>query len=253
MRELRALLQQDVIAPIRDPERFKKYGLSIPNGILLYGPPGCGKTWIARKLAEELDHFFVELVPSEIASPYIHDSVLRIREAFDKAADRAPSILFVDEFEALAPSRASLGGAQQYKSEEVNELLVHLNACAEKGVFVIGATNEPEKIDPAIRRTGRLDKLVYIGPPDSEARGEMLRMHLSGRPVALDIDCTAIAATLEGYSASDIRFLVDQAARIAIGLNAEISTDMVFAARRGVPASVTAEDEARYRAFVARG
>jgi ATPase family protein associated with various cellular activities (AAA) len=253
MRELRALLEKEVVAPIRDPEPFKKYGLSIPNGILLYGPPGCGKTWIARKLAEEVGHFFVELIPSEVASPYIHDSVLRIREIFDLAAERAPSIVFIDEFEALAPSRADLGGFQQYKSEEVNELLAHLNASAEKKVFVIAATNEPQKIDPAMRRTGRLDKLIYVGPPDAEARAEMLRMHLAGRPVVANLDYAGIAATLEGYSASDIKFLVDQAARAAIEVRAEISGETVLVARARVPPSVTAEDEARYKGFVTRG
>jgi len=253
MHELRALLEKEVVAPIRDPEPFKKYGLSIPNGILLYGPPGCGKTWIARKLAEEVGHFFVELIPSEVASPYIHDSVLRIRELFDLAAERAPSIIFIDEFEALAPSRADLGGSQQYKSEEVNELLVHLNACAEKKVFVIAATNEPQRIDPAMRRTGRLDKIIYVGPPDPEARTEMLRMHLAGRPVVASLDYRGIAATLDGYSASDIKFLVDQAARAAIESKAEISGEILLAARVRVPASVTAADEARYKRFVTRG
>lgn len=253
MHELRNLLEKEVIGPIREPERFKKYGLSIPNGVLLYGPPGCGKTWIARKLSEELGHFFVEVTPSEVASPYIHDTVLRIRELFETAVERAPSVMFIDEFEALVPSRADLGGHQQYKSEEVNEFLTHLNECAAKKVFVIAASNEPDKIDPAVRRTGRLDKLIYVGPPDPEARTEMLRMHLSGRPTTTKFDYDRIAASLEGYSASDIKFLVDQAARVAIESNVEISEGIVLKARDGVPPSVTAAVEAKYKGFVARG
>ena len=95
-------------------------------------PPGCGKTYIARQLAEELGYFFVEIIPSEVASPYIHGSTLRIREAFDQAAEKTPAVVFIDEFEALVPVRAELGGHQQYKSEEVNEFLAHLDSCGEK-------------------------------------------------------------------------------------------------------------------------
>jgi hypothetical protein len=178
MHILKELLVREVVEPIRNPEPYLRYGLSIPNGILLFGPPGCGKTYIARQLAEELGHFFLELIPSELASPYIHQSVIKIREVFSSAAEHAPSVLFIDEFEALVPSRAELGGHQQYKSEEVNEFLAHLNECAQKKIFVIAATNEPHKIDAAVRRTGRLDKLIYVGPPDEEARREMLLLHL---------------------------------------------------------------------------
>lgn len=154
MLELKNLLWKDVIRPLRDPAPFKRYGLTIPNGILLFGPPGCGKTYIARQLAEELGFAFIELIPSEVASPYIHDSVLRIRAIFEKAEGEAPSVIFIDEFEALVPSRADLGGHQQYKSEEVNEFLAHLNSCADKKVLIVAATNEPQKIDAAILRTG---------------------------------------------------------------------------------------------------
>lgn len=253
MRELKDLLQREVIKPLRDPEPFRKYGLTVPNGILLYGPPGCGKTYIARQLAEALGHFFVEIIPSEIASPYIHQSVLRIRELFDTAAAHAPSVVFIDEFEALVPSRAGLGGHQQYKSEEVNEFLAHLNSCTGKQIFVIAATNEPEKIDTAVRRTGRLDKLIYVGPPDVEARAEMLRMHLAGRPVSESLEVRAIVERLEGYSASDIKFFVDEAARSALEREAPISTENLLEALGRVPPSVTKDDEARYKAFTSRG
>lgn len=253
MRELKNLLENEVIRPLRDPEPFQRYGLTVPNGVLLYGPPGCGKTYIARQLAEELGQYFVEIIPSEIASPYIHGSTIRIRDVFETAAEHAPSVLFIDEFEALVPSRAELGGFQQYKAEEVNEFLAHLNSCTEKKIFVIAATNEPQKIDAAVRRTGRLDKLIYVGPPDAEARAEMLRLHLSKRPVDDSLDVFAVADVLVGYSASDIKFLVDEAARFALGRGAPISTETIMEARRRVPPSVTKEDEQRYQGFTSRG
>jgi transitional endoplasmic reticulum ATPase len=253
MHALKALLRREVVAPIRNPEPYRKYRLSIPNGILLYGPPGCGKTYIARHLAEELGHYFVEIIPSELASPYIHQSVIRIRELFDAAAEKAPAVMFIDEFEALVPSRGELGGHQQYKSEEVNEFLAHLNGCSEKKIFVIAASNQPEKIDPAVRRTGRLDKLIYVGPPDTEARREMLALHLEGRPVAADFDLGGLAEGLEGYSASDIRFLVDEAARDALRRGQDITHESFRSAMARVQPSVTPEIEDQYRSIEQRG
>ena len=253
MHALKDLLRREVVDPVRNPEPYRRYGLSIPNGMLLYGPPGCGKTYIARQLAEELGHHFVEIIPSELASPYIHQSVMKIRELFDAAAEQAPAVVFIDEFEALVPTRGELGGHQHYKAEEVNEFLAHLNSCADKKIFVIAATNQPEKIDPAVRRTGRLDKLIYVGPPDAEARREMLLLHLKGRPVAGRFDVGALADSLEWYSASDIRFLVDEAARHALKMAQDITNESFRSAMARVQPSVTPEIEAQYRSIEQRG
>jgi AAA+ superfamily predicted ATPase len=253
MHVLKELLRREVVAPVRNPEPFRKYGLSIPNGILLYGPPGCGKTYIARQLAEELGHYFVEIIPSELASPFIHGSVIKIRDLFDTAAEHAPAVVFIDEFEALVPSRETLGGHQEYKSSEVNEFLAHLNSCAEKNIFVIAATNQPEKIDTAVRRTGRLDKLIYVGPPDDEARREMLVLHLEGRPLAKDFDFGELAKATELYSASDLRFLVDEAARYALTRNEDITYESFRTAMAKIQPSITPKAEARYHSIQQRG
>ncbi len=253
MQELKELLEREVVAPVRDPEPYLRYGLSIPNGILLYGPPGCGKTYIARQLAEELDHYFVEVIPSELAGIHVHETVIKIRELFEAAAEHAPAIVFIDEFEALVPAREGLGGHQQYKSEEVNEFLAHLNACAEKKIFVIAATNRAEKIDAAVRRTGRLDKLIYVGPPDELARREMLALHLERRPVAKGLDLGMLAKALAHYSASDLRFLVDQAARDAFSKREDIGAGSFAVAMERIQPSVPPHVEREYRSIEQRG
>jgi hypothetical protein len=253
MHDLKTLLVREVIEPLRDPRPYRQYRLTIPNGILLYGPPGCGKTHIARQLAEELGHNFIEVIPSELASPFIHQTVIQIREAFDQAAERAPSVIFIDEFEALAPARDGLGGHQQHKAEEVNEFLAHLNNCSERGVFVIAATNQPDRVDPAVKRTGRLDKIIYVGPPDLAARREMLAFHLSGRPLAATLDLRSLANALAGYSASDIRFLVDEAARDAFRGRRQIDDNAFGGALARVAPSVPPEAEARFRSIEQRG
>jgi len=253
MGALKELLRKEVVGPLRRPEIYEKYRIGVPNGILFYGPPGCGKTYMARQLAEELGYFFQDIRPSDIASPFIHSTVTRIRELFDIALEKAPSVLFIDEFDAFVPSRSELSGHQQYKSEEVNEFLANLEGCAARKVLVIAATNAPEKIDPAVRRAGRLDKLVFIPPPDAEARVAMLQFHLQDRPVEPSLDCRGVGVILDGYSASDIRLLVEEAARAACEKAASISTLLLLDAIHRVPPSITPEDEARFRQFQSRG
>jgi transitional endoplasmic reticulum ATPase len=253
MADLKEQLMHEVIGPFKDPELYRRYRVSLPNGILFYGPPGCGKTYIARSLAEELGWSFQYCRPSDVASPYIHDTVSKIRAVFSAATEKAPSIVFIDEFEAFVPARSELGGHQQYKAEEVNEFLANLEGCAERKVLVIAATNEPEKIDPAVRRSGRFDKLIFIAPPDAEARRAMLEFHLRERPIEASLDTAAIATILDGYSASDIKLLVDEASRMALKRAETISASILLAVLERVPASITTSDVQRYSAFRARG
>jgi len=252
MTRLKNLLLEEIIKPLRNPEPYKIYHINIPNGILLFGPPGCGKTFIARQLAEELNYYFLEISPSEIASPFIHDSVLKIRGIFDDAEQHAPSIIFIDEFEAFVPSRSSLGGHQQFKSEEVNEFLHHLNECSEKGIIILAATNEPEKIDNAILRTGRFDKLIYVEPPDLEARIDLLKMYLKNRPQD-PINFEALALSLEGYSCSDVKNILDDSARAAMKLGIPIKQEQIIASIERNPSSLSTEIISKYENMKQRG
>ncbi len=253
MNSLKQLLFHEVIRPMRDPALYKRFRLSAPNGVLLYGPPGCGKTYIAKQLSEELGWNFHEVMASSIGSVYIHGTVLAIRDIFKEAAEKAPSLLFIDEFEGLVPKRGELTGQQQHKAEEVTEFLVHLNECSAKKIFVIAATNEPEKIDEAIRRPGRLDKMIFVGPPDLDAREQALQMYFKDRPVE-KIDVKKFARALEGYPFSDINHIADESARMALKEGKLfISNDHVAQAIRRNPSSLTPASLARFKNFQQRG
>ncbi len=253
MHSLKQMLAEEVIEPLRDPEKFRKYKIEIPNGILLFGPPGCGKTFVAKKLADELNREFIEVSPAAVGSPYIHETGLKIAGLFERAARSAPSVMFVDEFEGLVPSRFSLRGEDQYKAEEVNEWLVQIGTCAERRILFVAATNHPWKLDEAVRRSGRLDKKVYVGPPDILAITEMLRFHLDGRPVSpqLSIDSFAEAIAGQGYSASDLKLLVDEAAKIAMRHGGDVGYEhLEAAAAQKVRPSITDDVQAEYQLFM---
>jgi ATP-dependent 26S proteasome regulatory subunit len=256
MQTLKKLLQDEVIEPLREPDKFRRYGINIPNGILMYGPPGCGKTFVAQRLAAELNYNFYEVSPSAVGSPYIHESCLKIKRLFDSAAASSPALMFVDEFEGLVPARSSLGGEQQYKAEEVNEWLVQIGSCTERKILFVAATNEPWSIDPAIRRSGRLDKKLYVGPPDREAIAEMLRFHLRDRFTSETMNIEEFASNIDGlgYSASDLKLLVDEASKMAMRKDAPISIqDFSKAAFEKVPPSISDEVQTRYSEFIGFG
>ena len=226
MRELKDYLQQRVIFVIKNKEKAEKYKLNTPNGMLLYGPPGSGKSFVAEKFAEETGFNFILIKSSDLASTFIHGSQEKIGRLFKKAEHEAPVVICFDEFDALVPDRSNPGA--QYSAGEVNEFLTQLNNCSKRGIFVIGTTNRPDKIDPAVLRTGRIDKQVYVPLPDKEARGEMFLIHLQGRPFQEQmIDAEKLAEMSEGFIASDIAYVVNDAAMIAAFTDQDITQELL--------------------------
>jgi transitional endoplasmic reticulum ATPase len=214
MQQLKDRLKNDVIDVIENPEEYMRHNLGLPNGMLLYGPPGCGKTFFAERFAEEAGYHFIRVVSSDIASIYIHGTQEKIGNLFKEAREKAPTILYFDELDAMTPKREN--AYNQSLSGEVNEFLSQLDNIGESGVFVIGSTNKPNLIDEALLRAGRLEKWFYIPPPDFEARKALFELYLKDRPLAFGIDCERLAALTENYVSSDIKLLVDEASRKTI-------------------------------------
>ena len=225
MSELKSYLEQRVLFVLRNKEKAAQYRVTIPNGMLLYGPPGCGKTFVSEKFAEESKFNFVLVKSSDLASSFVHGGQEKIGKLFKTAERHAPIVICFDEFDALVPDRSTR--AAEYSSGEVNEFLTQLNNCSKRGIFVIGTTNRPDKIDPAILRTGRMDKQVYVPLPDAEARREMFLVHLKDRPCSEDINADRLAELTEGFIASDIAYVVNDAAMISAYTDTLISQQIL--------------------------
>lgn len=227
MQELKDTIKLDVIDALNEKERYAEYGLTIPNGMLLYGPPGCGKTFFAERMAEEIGFNFYQLKPSDIQSKWVNASQENIKNIFDEARENAPSIIFIDELDAVVPNRDN-SNINHMNTSAVNEFLAQMNNCGDDGIFIIGATNRPNSIDPAILRAGRLDKVIYLPPPDLEARELLFKLYLEKRPREVGLDYTELAKATENYVSSDIKFLCDEAARKALKLNSRISKKILL-------------------------
>lgn len=244
MQELKEFLYQKVIFVIRNEDIAKEYQLTPPNGMLLYGPPGCGKTFFAEKFAEETEFNFALIKSSDLASSFVHGSQEKIGKLFKQAEKHRPIVLCFDEFDALVPDRSAPGSS--YVSSEVNEFLTQMNNCAKRGIFVVATTNRPDKIDPAIRRTGRIDRMVYVPLPDYEARKEMFRLYVNTRPVDDNIDYDELAKMTEGYIASDIAYIVNDAAMTAAFSRTKISQELMSTTIKNVPPSLHGDSIAIY-------
>lgn len=242
MDKVKEELYKNIIFPILNPKKYERFKVSIPNGILLYGPTGCGKTFIVEKLAEEIDYNFMKVDHSDIASPYIHDSVIKISKLFDKAKANAPCLLFFDEIESLMPDRSSSGDNAQYKRDETNEFLIQLNNVGKNGILVVGATNNIKLMDPAILRSGRFDEKIYVSAPDENARIALFKLVLHDRPIEEFIDYEKLATATKGYSCADIVHIVDESSRYAVMNNKDyLSTDIILSIIKDIPSSIPTE------------
>lgn len=250
MTSLKNLLFNEVIGPLLNPEKYQKFKIGIPNGILLYGPPGCGKTFIVKKLAEELGYNFIEMAPSSVATSYVHGAVGNIGKVFEMARLQSPSIVFIDEIEGLVPKREDLSSSSDTKKEEINEFLIQLNNAGQSKILVVGATNRPHMIDTAILRAGRMDKRVYVGAPDFEARRDMFKICLSGRPYDKNIDFEKLSQMSENYVGSDIELIVTEASRSAVTQDKNmVDEEMLVNAIKKFNPSITSEEIKYYEQF----
>lgn len=222
MDELKELLQREVIDVITNAEEYARYGLTIPNGMLLYGPPGCGKTFFAKHFAEEVGFNYMEVKPSTLKSKWVNATQENIGKMFEEAEENAPTVIFIDEMNELVPNRDN-GNVHEMTLGAVNEMLAQMDRTGEKGIFIIGATNYPNMIDPAILRAGRLDKKYYIAPPDKKARELMLKMYLEKRPYDFGINYEHLADLTQNYVSADLKLIVDDASRKALVSKSKIT------------------------------
>ncbi len=225
MDELKSKLQEEVIDPLRNPEEYRKYGITIPNGMLLYGPPGCGKTFFAKHFAEEVGFNFMFVTPATLKSRYVNATQENIAKMFKDAEENAPTIIFIDEINELVPNRED--DVHEMSISAVNEMLAQMDRTGEKGIFIIGATNLPKKIDPAILRAGRLENKYYVGVPDLVARKKLFELYLKDRPYDFGINYGELATLTENYVSADIQLIVNTSARVALKNHSKITMEIL--------------------------
>jgi hypothetical protein len=222
--------RETILHPLAAPERYERLGVALPNGILLAGPPGTGKSHAVRKLAAFLGWPVFDLDAASLGSAFIHETARRTHEAFSKAAAAAPAIVLFEEIDALGGDRA---GSASYRVEEVTQLLRGIESAAARGVLVLATTNRLAEIDPALRRRGRFDLVIEVQPPDAAAAEAALRAALEGRPLDPAADLAQLARGLAGRPFSDLAWLVNEAARRAARASKERidAIDLAGAAR----------------------
>ena len=241
MTQTKQALTEAVLWPLRYPDSFIRLGVDPPRGVLLYGPPGCGKTFLVRALAGSgaLNVFSVK--GAELLDKWVGESERAVRELFRRASDASPALIFLDEVDALAPRRGGSSDAG-VGDRVVAALLTELDGVEPlRDVVVLGATNRPDLIDPALLRPGRLERLVYVPPPDAPARAAILRSTARNTPLSADVDLDALAGELAGYSAADCAALIREAALTAMrqSLDAtEVTAAQLAAARQAVRPSL---------------
>ncbi|MEM3398534.1 MAG: CDC48 family AAA ATPase [Nitrososphaerota archaeon] len=242
-------LKEAVEWPLKYPEVFKRLGIRPPRGILLYGPPGTGKTLLAKAVATESEANFISVKGPEVLSKWVGESEKAIREIFRKARETAPCIIFFDELDAIAPRRG-LHADAGVTDRIVNQLLTEMDGIQTlKGVVVIGASNRPDILDPALLRPGRFDRVIFVPPPDADGRYQIFQIHTREMPLADDVDLSKLAAMTEGYTGADIEAVCREAAIIAMreNINIErISMRHFILALEKIKPSITPEQKREY-------
>jgi transitional endoplasmic reticulum ATPase len=231
MEGLKDEIRMKIIHPLTHAELYKAYGKAVGGGILMYGPPGCGKTHIARATAGEIKAAFISIGINDVLDMWLGNSERNLHALFDKARRSKPCVLFFDEVDALAASRADMrhSGARHL----INQFLSELDGvtASNDGVLILAATNAPWSVDPAFRRPGRFDRILFVPPPDAESRADVVRLHLAGKPTK-DVDPEQIARKTDGFSGADLKAVVDLA----------IEAKLKEAMRDGVPKPITTKD-----------
>jgi transitional endoplasmic reticulum ATPase len=228
--EAEKLLREGVELPLKNPQAFDRLGIRPAKGFLLYGPPGTGKTLLAKAVAKEAVANFISMKSSDLLSKWYGESEQQISKMFARARQVAPCVIFIDEIDSLVPARGTSGNEPQVTARVVNTILAEMDGMEElNSIVVIGATNRPALVDPALLRPGRFDELVYVGPPDQTGRELILKIHTRKMPLAQDVDLAALAAQTPRYTGADLEDVVRRAGLVAIRRSAE-TADMVTAA-----------------------
>jgi len=256
LKQVKQELMESVEWPLKRPEVFTKMGIKPPRGILVFGPPGCGKTLLARAVATESEANFISIKGPEIFSKWVGESEKAIREIFRKGRTAAPAIIFFDELDAIVPRRG-LGYGDSGASERViSQLLTEIDGIESlQNVLIIAATNRPDILDPAVLRPGRFDRLIYVPSPDFESLKEIFKIHARSMPLSRDVDIDELARKAQGYSGADIEAICREAAMNALREDvnaAEVTRRDFDIAMERVGPSITSEDDAWYQKFAKR-
>ncbi len=220
--EVKKRLHETFLDPLAHPEIAKAFMKTVGGGLLLYGPPGCGKTYLARAIAGELGAHFISITLADVLSKWLGESEENVHKTFVEARHKRPAVLFLDEIDAVGGKRSGQTSSQTYRNI-VNQLLMEMDGVGSDndGVFVLAATNMPWDVDPALLRPGRFDRMVLVSPPDEPAREAIIRLHLGARPIE-GIDLAKLVRATEGFSGADLKHLCDTAAQKALAISLKV-------------------------------
>lgn len=249
MDELKQQMREEVIDALRNPQEYERYGVTIPNGMLLYGPPGCGKTFFAKHFAEEVGFNFMHVTPATLKSKWINATQENIAKMFREAEENAPTIIFIDELDDLLKDRSL---ADDKGMSGINEFLAQMDRTGEKGIFIIGATNKPDVLDPAVLRAGRLEKKYYIGVPDKAVREALFKLYLAKRPYDFGLDYIELADLTNNYVSADIQLIVNDASRNALRQQSKITMTLLRQAIQRTQPSLSGSELKRYEVIRAK-